>query len=314
MKKSKLYSLLKWLVLVTAYTFLAYKLCTYEHYSELQKAWQEKSLFHSYHYLLLVIILLPFNWLFETLKWKFLLRKLETTTIKESFKSVMIGNIAAFLTPNRLGEFPARSLLLSEGKKGKGLSLGIISSMSQTLTILIVGLPSAFLFAQITNSSRVGIYSSSFLILLCFLLVSIYFLAPKISNYFIKRQAFKSFTNYLENISILTFKELSIILGLSLIRFVIFGLQFYFLLNFFGVKIEPLFATIAIATNYLFITFTPSLAFSEGAIRASIAVLVIGSLSANTIGIIASGLGIWLINFVLPMLIGSIFFIKKRHL
>jgi hypothetical protein len=79
------------------------------------------------------------------------------------------------------------------------------------------------------------------------------------------------------------------------------------LLHFFDVKLDILTGIIAIATNYLFITFTPSLAFSEGAIRTSMAILVIGTFSENTIGIAAAGMSIWLINFVLPMAVGSLF-------
>jgi hypothetical protein len=83
-------------------------------------------------------------------------------------------------------------------------------------------------------------------------------------------------------------------------------------MGFFGVELHPIFGAVAIASYYLFVTFAPSLAFSEGAVRASIAILVFGVFSTNVIGIAAAGLFIWLLNFVVPMLIGSVVLGKKK--
>jgi hypothetical protein len=71
-------------------------------------------------------------------------------------------------------------------------------------------------------------------------------------------------------------------------------------------------ALIAIPTNYLFVTFTPSVAFSEAAVRSSYAVLVIGFFSSNIVGIALAGMCIWMINFVIPMMVGSIIMVRNR--
>jgi hypothetical protein len=77
------------------------------------------------------------------------------------------------------------------------------------------------------------------------------------------------------------------------------------MLQFFGVDITVAEAIIAIPTSYLFVTFTPSLAFSEAAIRSSYAVVFIGSFSENIAGIAFAGFLLWIINYGIPMLLGS---------
>ena len=308
-KRFTFYIIFKWLVLIAAYSYLAYKLITFDNYNVLFEQWELGWLHHA-KYLLVVIVLLPFNWLFETLKWKFLLRKLEVLLLKDAFKSVMIGNTTAFFTPNRLGEFPGRSITLSQGKKLQGITIGVLGSISQTLTIMLFGIPSAWILFFFHNSNLNPLNYISFIAVFIGLII-IYFFLPRLCLYLKAKKLFHKIENLLLSITEFSFLDLMGVLLLSLFRYLIFCTQFYFMLLFFGVDLHPLYGAIAIATNYLFVTFTPSLSFSEGAVRASVAVLVIGILSTNIVGIAAAGLGIWLINFVIPMLIGSVIFAKK---
>ena len=78
------------------------------------------------------------------------------------------------------------------------------------------------------------------------------------------------------------------------------------MLQYFQIEVSVLQALIAIPAMYLFITFTPSLAASEPAIRGSYAELIFSSFSTNNIGIMLTGIMIWLINFVVPMLLGTV--------
>ena len=84
------------------------------------------------------------------------------------------------------------------------------------------------------------------------------------------------------------------------------------MLRFFGIHLIVWQALIAIPTNYLFVTFTPSLAFSEAAVRSSFAMLTIGAFSGQTVSIALAGMCIWIINFVFPMLAGTVLMVKKN--
>ena len=52
------------------------------------------------------------------------------------------------------------------------------------------------------------------------------------------------------------------------------------------------------------------MSFSDGAVRAGVASAVFSPVASNSIGVIATGVSAWLINFVVPMLIGSVIWLK----
>jgi len=47
-------------------------------------------------------------------------------------------------------------------------------------------------------------------------------------------------------------------------------------------------------------------------VRSSYAILVIGAFSGQVVSIALAGLCIWLINFVIPMLVGSVVMVRKK--
>jgi hypothetical protein len=106
--------------------------------------------------------------------------------------------------------------------------------------------------------------------------------------------------------------ELLRILGITFLRYGVFCIQFYAMLRFFGVELTAFQSLITIPTTYLFVSFTPSVAFSEAAVRSSYAVLFIGTYFHNELAIILAGVSIWVVNFVIPMLIGSVIVIQKK--
>lgn len=70
---------------------------------------------------------------------------------------------------------------------------------------------------------------------------------------------------------------------------------------------------ISIPASYLFITFTPSFALSEGIVRSSWALFFIGYFTNYNPGIALAGAGIWLINIVIPVILGNILLMMKNR-
>ena len=140
----------------------------------------------------------------------------------------------------------------------------------------------------------------------------LYFLLPHLSKLF-KQSSYslkiKEFTDCLSD-----FREIELvrIMLVSLIRYAVFCIQFFLMLQFFGIELSYWQALVAIPTNYLFVTFTPSLAFSEATVRSSFAVLTIGAFSGQTVNIALAGMCIWMLNFVVPMLFGSVVMVRKN--
>ena len=113
-------------------------------------------------------------------------------------------------------------------------------------------------------------------------MASLYFSLPYLCRKLGESTRFVKLNNFLEAISAISLRKLFLISGLSFIRYSVYVFQYFFMLRLFGVDIQLTTALIAIPLNYLFVSVTPSVAFSEMGIRGSYAVLFIGAFSKNT--------------------------------
>lgn len=295
--------------MLTAYGYLAYVLLTFEKYDELFLSIQQAS-FLQLSWLLVVLALLPLNLFFESAKWKVIISKTETISLSKSFRSVLAGFSTGFITPNRTGEFAGRILFMEKENRKTGIIYSVINSLTQNLVIIICGLPAAvFFFAEIKNGIKPDL-EMYFLAILTALtsLLTLYFKLPQL----VKSKRWKRYITFTDDLKLYKKSDLLNILLISLARFMVFSFQFYAILQFFGVNLAPAEAFIAIPANYLFVTITPSLAFSEAAIRSSYAVFFISAFSTQTAGIAFAGISLWLINFGIPMLAGAIMLVNKK--
>jgi len=292
---------LKWFVLLATYSFLGYKLYTFEHYEAFLKHFQHPSP-NQYFWLLIVFVLLPLNIFLETAKWQKIVEKTEHIPFRRALNAVLAGFATGFITPNRIGDMAGRMLYISPANRKISAVYSLLNSFTQNYSIAVIGLPAAGWYFLILKNSKSD-FQQYFILITIFILISttIYFFLPKIVLLFNNHNKLKPF----KRISDLETTDLMRIIIYSVLRFMVFSIQFFGVLQFFGVELSLFEALVSIPTSYLFVTFTPSLAFSEAAIRSSYAVLIIGAFSDNIVGIAFAGFLLWAINFVLPMLIGS---------
>lgn len=85
------------------------------------------------------------------------------------------------------------------------------------------------------------------------------------------------------------------------------------MLRFFSIDMGMLLALIIIPINYFLVSITPSVAFAEIGIRGTYAILLLGAFTANTVGVALSAVGLWFLNYVIPMLVGSLLLIKTNR-
>lgn len=305
----------KWLIFLLAYLFLGYKLVTFDDYGALANHFSSAS-FHDYLFLLLVFLLLPLNLLFEALKWQRLVSGLQPISLGLAFRSILVGQTGAFFTPNRIGEFPARALMLNKKNMIPAVALGFVGSAMQMLVITLFGLITTFLYISnnvsplFSSVSTVSWVVSLLLVLLfvisCALLFSHY-------NWFCGRLK-KSKWQWLNRLGVglahLSFRDAWLIFSFSALRYLVYSSQFYAMLLFMNVTLTPWQALLAIPTIYLLVTYTPSFAFSEAMVRGSFAIFILSAFSTNDAGMALASILLWCINYCLPMFVGS-FFVKK---
>jgi uncharacterized membrane protein YbhN (UPF0104 family) len=289
-------------------------------------------LFHSFTsdvfitFFVLAIGLMPINWLFEALKWRFLIGKNEQISIGTSIKAVLAGISLSSITPNRVGEFFARLFVLKKTRFWEGVFITIIGSFSQTILTLSFGLISIFVFwVKCPNCfywfSENPLYLVIFGVLVLMSLIFLNVVYFKISWFrkFIPTK-WKRIRIYSLILQKYTSLELFKVLIFSFIRYCIFSFQFVLLLWSLGVEI-PFFQAMLLVSIIFFVnTINPSIALLELGVRGSISIFVIKiyfeifqktTFDAEMEVLISSSF-IWLINIVLPALMG-LFFIKDLN-
>ena len=147
-KIHKTYNLIiRIIILLVTFGFI-YKQIFYKHDFE-----QIFSSFHEYlthpdifFSLGLVIFLMLINWGIETLKWKFLIKKIEKIRYFKAYLAVLTGVAVSSFTPNRIGDYLGRVFILEKANRIEGVLITIIGSLSQFLVTIIIGTISLAIF------------------------------------------------------------------------------------------------------------------------------------------------------------------------
>ena len=305
----------KWLIFLLAYLFLGYKLVTFDGYEALLEHFSSVS-FHDYLFLFFVFLLLPFNIFFEALKWQRLVAGLQPISLGLAFRSVLVGQTGAFFTPNRIGEFPARALMLNKKNMIPAVALGFVGSAMQMLVITLFGLITTFLYISnnvsplLSSVSTVSWVVSLLLVLLFVISCALLFSHYKWFYGRLKKSKWRWLNRLGEGFAHLSFRDAWLIFSFSVLRYFVYSSQFYAMLLFMNVTLTPWQALLSIPTIYLLVTYTPSFAFSEAMVRGSYAIFILSAFSTNDADMALASILLWCINYCLPMLVGS-FFVKK---
>jgi uncharacterized membrane protein YbhN (UPF0104 family) len=255
------------------------------------------------------------NWGIEARKWQLSLRHLHHISFWRSFRAVFTGTTMAFFTPNRIGEYFGRILYIPDGKRFQAVSLTIVCSMAQLLITLCCGAIGLFflhahLESQSTHSASVlfwlrlvlwGAIAGSILLMLFYFKIS--WLVRGLERLSLPAK----FLKYVQLLEEFNATVLLRILSLSGIRYIVFLLQYYLLFEAFGVSISVWHTVLSVSVMFVVLAIAPTVAFlTDLGIRAKAGIELVQFFSTNVAGILATTLGIWLINLVIPSLIGSL--------
>jgi hypothetical protein len=112
-----------------------------------------------------------------------------------------------------------------------------------------------------------------------------------------------------EHMEKLDWQFLTKILLLSLLRYVVFIVQYVLMMQVFEVEIGIINTA---AVMLLVLSIVPSITLAELGIRGEVSLLLFGLLSTNLLGIIATTGSIWIINLIVPAIAGSVFLLGIR--
>lgn len=268
-----------------------------------------------------VVALVFVNWGFEARKWQLLLKLVQQISFFTAFKSVLSGVTLSLNTPNRMGEYGGRILYISEGNRIKAISLSIAGSISQLIITLIMGCGGLLyiLYFQNPNSATVMGLSVFWLKTLLFLsacttsaLILFYFRLSWIIKLVEKIPAAAKYVQYISVLEQFTPNLLLRLLYLSFFRYLVFIIQYIFLLQVLHVEILWIAAFWIISILFLVLAIVPSFAIADLGIRGKFSTELLSLYSTNVVGIIGTTFGIWFINLFIPALLGSLFILSIK--
>ena len=244
-------------------------------------------------YLLILLLFTDANWFLEIFKWQTLVSTVHKIHFFEAYRQSLASLTAGLITPNKIGEFGAKALFFSKEKRKKILALTLIGNASQLLITTFFGLGGMLYLITHYNAS-LTLNKTTYLIAFL-MLIALWFL--------LKKWLLQLF-NYFKTISKKTYGK---VLLFSFLRYVAFSHQFYFLLWLFNVEITYTTALALIFCMYFLASLIPGITLFDWAIKGSVALWVFSFASVNELTIVTITTLMWLLNFAIPALLGSVF-------
>ena len=264
-----------------------------------------------YSVLFLVLILMPINWGIESYKWKSITTQVEavsySTAIKSVFSGICVGNIA----PGRAMEFLAKIIFFKYENRPSITVLHFINGMFQMLITVTLGLISITYKLNQNNQSSSFIYAIlgfgfCMILFFCWAIFNVSFIQQKLK--FIKW--FQKMGDA-QNIQFSKTLIIKLIL-LSSVRYLVFTSQFYLIYNALSPQNDIAQIFMSIAAYFMLTSLIPMISVIEPAIRAAIALFVFDNTGGDTITIVLASTFVWIINVVIPSIIGYVIILKEK--
>ncbi len=292
--KAKQFSvfIIKLLIVVGAFYFIYDRLANdksldWEKFGQLI---EEKATFGTIFILLLFSVA---NRYFEILKWQNLAKVIKPISISESLKQVLGALTAGIFTPNGLGEYAGKALFFSKNETKKVIFLNLICNGIQMILSVVFGTIGLFVL---------GYWKWSFAIIgLAVFLILLSFFTKKIK---IKGYSIEKLIQKINEIPEAIHRKNNI---LAICRYLVFSHQYYFLFVLFGVDLPYITLISSIAAVYFLASSLPSFQFLDFAVKGSVAIFFFGKLGVNDWIVVFISTLMWLLNVVLPVIIGSYF-------
>ncbi len=251
--------------------------------------------------LIILLVLSGFNWFLEILKWQNLVASIVPVSFKKASEQSLSAMTASLITPNRIGDYGAKAIYYPKPLRKKIMLLNLIGNMMQMTATIIFGVVGMMFF--INAYPLEWDYMSLLIISVVFIFVlSLITYSLKKKRFEVKGFSFNKILNFIKSISInLGLK----IMTISIVRYLIFSFQFFFLLTIFGVQIDYVQAMMVITTMYLLSSIIPSIFIFDVVIKGSVAVYLFSMLGVNDLTVLSVVTLMWFLNFVIPSAVGS---------
>lgn len=264
--------------------------------------------------LVLVVLLMVVNWVLESLKWWHLTRILAPMSIWKAIEAVFCGLTWAVFTPNRIGEYGGRVMFLPNRKRIHGIFAMAVGSFGQNVITNVLGAGALvwFLYSYIPLNSWLmagtTIIAGSFMALMLVFYFHIKWLVKLLNSIKFLRKYHRFFDimgNYKAG-------ELINIMWFCLARFFVFTFQYYLVIHLLIPGIPLLQLSLLMFVFFFIQSAIPSLDLLDIGVRSFTAGALFGYITHQTIAVVVAVSLIYIINLIIPAILGSIFVFKLK--
>ncbi len=265
--------------------------------------------------ILFVLVLMLANWGIEAKKWQLLVIRVQSITYLRSYRAIFSGQAFALNSINKTGDFVGRILYLEEGNRLRAISLTLVGSMSQMLVTFAIGFVAllGLRFTLLENHALLQGLSAFWLdalliglLPIVILIIIFYYNVALFIRWLEKIPFISKYKFFIEKLDTLEHKELTRILLLSASRYVVVIVQYVLLLQVFGANASVLELSMLVAVFFILLAMVPTIAWAELGLRGKLSLLLFGLVTSNQVAIIAATVGIWVINLIVPAILGSL--------
>lgn len=251
-----------------------------------------------------VFILQFLNYTLEAVKWSQLIRLQYSIKLLKLIKAVYVGNAISIFTPNRVGSYIGRLLILKDYPKLFVTATSFLGNLSQ-LTITVFFGVIGFLFFK---ESPFGI--SNELLLSIFAVLTLFFMwvllrGKKVLALFNRFQWYLNFKDGMDFLDTIEVKTIGKVLFFAWSRYMIFVIEFWLILMACGIDISFTQTIVICGVVYAVSNFIPSPMMGNLGTREFVVLLVFGG-SNMEVNALSASLLIWIINVAFPSILGAV--------
>ena len=244
---------------------------------------------------LLMACLLTLNYTIEAIKWKSVIASTNTFNTIQALRAVLVGQAFSFFTPARSGDYVGRTLFLAPGTKLKGITQMAWASYAQIIMTICFGCFALFwnlpFLPWLKWVAPLGATIALFL----------FFYNQPLKGWLSK-------INLLQIDAALKWR----LLALALARYCVYLMQYNWAAEMLSIPVGWVDLSIAIMALLFFLSMIPAISLTDLVIRGQLFLLLMAPFYQNDIMLIALTTLIWIVNFLIPSILGAFLLLGFR--
>ena len=306
---NKLLNFLKFVVLVGSLVVIYFQFKSrVVSFSDFNLLLEKLSSVKAIFFLVITFLLMLLNWSLESYKWKYLLNRVEDISFYQAVKGVLSGLAIGFITPNRVGEFAGKIAYLKSENRANGAVMSFGGSSSQLLVTIQAGL---IAIAVSKFESPIDVFVTPITLVTLVIVSLVWFKLNLFLKWISRFKWLQKWNKNTDQLAKVSEKKMTAVYLVSLIRYLVFPLQYFVLFKMLDTTIDFSECLSMTATSYFLLAIVPTYAIAEIGARGSMNLLAFSELNAP-FAVLSVTLLIWIINLILPALLGAYLIAKFK--